>query len=223
MKNIMKLLSVLLCLTIALSCFTGCGKNTDENKEQQGDKTNNADTEMLTFGDEREVMIDDEIVSLPVLSIKIDEKTISFPCTVKEFAEQSGCTFDLTTNLQDKMEPDMRSELVTYFNDGYAKMYLHNSSSSSIAIEDCLINLMEYSDDYWNSVEIPLGFSLKSDITIEDIKAELGEPTKIEENHFGDCTIYYYKETDLGLSMYAFNFQENILANCQIGCGTKEE
>ena len=212
MKKTMNLLTMILSLLMLCSCFTSCDKVTNENEEQKTEQTITQAPES-----EKEVIIEGQKVTLAVISVKLQGKLVHLPCTVKEFIEQSNCDFGVVNRLGEFVESGGQDSIRGLVGDALVTIGVTNYMSEGQTIEDCMITEFEYASEDWKEDEIPVGFPLSRKTTIGDVQKALGSP--VESN---DDYVFYVKQTELGVSGYAYAFYDNFLDSCMIAFGAND-
>ena len=118
------------------------------------------------------------------------DKTITFPCTLSEFLEQSGATINNVKAYDGKMlEPDERLSFYVSADDANFKIAIINTKDEAVSYLDA--NVSEYSYNNTNEANRQIKFAgtLSPGVARSDVEKAL----EIPENRTSEDVLYVYE------------------------------
>lgn len=178
MKKAIKSIAVVLCLSLVLTAFVGCSK---ENDGASGDK-NQPEVKPALFGDWVEITVGDQTFSLPAVEVVINGNTVKMPCTLQSFLKQGELTLPEYAEIPETLTTN-ESTVITFLNNSNQltnRVGIVNPASTPLSADNCIVQFFYcHSGSEW---EIPAGFKLTLDATLEDVEAAFGAPNSSSDD-----------------------------------------
>lgn len=199
MKNIKKLIAILMACIMCL-CLVACGnKSNNDNPIDSSDDAvtdNKTDTSSTYKG----VEMSDELYDF---TVKIDGTVYTVPAQLSDFLN-SGWKYSYD-NPEETDVAGENFESASFENEkGTLRFSVINLSGNTKKFKDCKIGTLDYSFSEWNNciIELAKGLVLEKDkTTVQNVLDKLGEPTENRTSEYG-TTLNYIKDKHVMYSIY---------------------
>jgi len=156
------------------------------------------------------------------LSITVDSKSITLPCTYQEFSDLIGESYQHKEKIEENT-----SETINYMNTKekvLAWISVFNPKDVEIPVMECMVTSIDQNNmmakELSKKIKFADDYAIGDKITEEDIVKKFGEPQEIKEYKFGADKVkrykYYFSDKN-GNYYFAIGITEGTISRIMMG------